>query len=156
MGAYRKPYESMQAQLAQVGINLTVNVVDHATMHAQIREDVNPIIVYVAYRPNADAYLTRFYHSDSIVMTGAAPDTNFSHYDQIDDLIEQARTETDPAAQEELWKQAQVQILEDMVSHTLMYANQVYARSENVDYGHPLVAILNLNPQITELTDILE
>jgi peptide/nickel transport system substrate-binding protein len=156
MGAYRKPYESMQAQLAQVGINLTVNVVDHATMHAQIREDVNPIIVYVAYRPNADAYLTRFYHSDSIVVTGAAPDTNFSHYDQIDDLIEQARGETDPAAQEELWKQAQVQILEDMISHTLMYANQVYARSENVDYGHPLVAVLNLNPQITELTDIVE
>jgi peptide/nickel transport system substrate-binding protein len=156
MGAYRKPYESMQAQLAEVGITLNVNVVDHATMHAQIREDVNPIIVYVAYRPNADAYLTRFYHSASIVMTGAAPDTNFSHYDQIDDLIEQARVETDPAAQEELWKQAQVRILEDMVSHTLMYANQVYARSEKVDYGHPLVAVLNLNPQITELTDLLE
>jgi len=26
MGAYRKPYESMQAQLAQIGINFTVNV----------------------------------------------------------------------------------------------------------------------------------
>ncbi|HXF61316.1 MAG TPA: ABC transporter substrate-binding protein [Caldilineaceae bacterium] len=156
MGAYRKPYESMQAQLAEVGINLTVNVVDHSTMHAQIREDVNPLVVYVAYRPNADAYLTRFYHSASIVVTGSAPDTNFSHYDQIDDLIEQARAETDPAAQEELWKQAQIRILEDMVSHTIMYTNQVYARSERVDYGHPLVAVLNLNPQITEQTDIVE
>lgn len=154
-GQYRKPYESMQAQLAEVGIDLTVNVVDHATMHAQIREDVNPIVVYAAYRPNADAYLTRFYHSDSIVVSGASPDTNFSHYDQIDDLIEQARAETDPAAQEELWKQAQVQILENMIAHTLMYQNQVYARSEAVDYGHPLVAVLNLNPQITELTDIV-
>lgn len=154
-GQYRKPYESMQAQLAEVGINLTVNVVDHATMHAQIRENVNPIVVYAAYRPNADAYLTRFYHSASIVVTGAKPDTNFSHFDQIDDLIEQARVETDPAAQEELWKQAQIQILEDMISHTLMYQNQVYARSEAVDYGHPLIAVLNLNPQITELTDIV-
>ncbi len=153
-GQYRKPYESMQAQLAEVGIDLTVNVVDHATMHAQIREDVNPIIVYAAYRPNADAYLTRFYHSASDITTGSSPDTNFSHYSEIDDLIEQARVETDPAAQEELWKQAQVQILEDMVSHTLMYQNQVYARSEAVDYGHPLVAVLNLYPQITEQTDI--
>lgn len=154
-GQYRKPYESMQAQLAEVGINLTVNVVDHATMHAQIRENVNPIVVYAAYRPNADAYLTRFYHSASIVVTGAKPDTNFSHFDQLDDLIEQARVETDPAAQEELWKQAQIRILEDMISHTLMYQNQVYARSEAVDYGHPLIAVLNLNPQITELTDIV-
>lgn len=155
MPAYRKIYESMQAQLADVGIDLQVNIVDHASMHSQIRQDVNPIIVYVAYRPNADAYLTRFYHSDAIVVTGASPDTNFSHYDQIDDLIETARAETDPDAQIELWKEAQIQILTDMVSHTLMYQNQVYARDEAVDYGHPLNAVLNLNPQITENTDIV-
>jgi peptide/nickel transport system substrate-binding protein len=156
MGAYRKPYESMQAQLAAVGINLTVNIVDHATMHAQIREDVNPLIVYVAFRPNADAYLTRFYHSDSIIVTGAKPDTNFSHYDQIDDLIVAARGQTDPEQQIALWKEAQTKILEDMVSHTLMYSNQVYARSSKVDFGHPLTAVLNLNPQITEQTQIVE
>ena len=153
--AYRKIYESMQAQLADVGIDLQVNVVDHASMHSQIREDVNPIVVYVAYRPNADAYLTRFYHSDSIVVTGANPDTNFSHYDKIDDLIEQARAETDSDAQIELWKEAQKQILTDMVAHTLMYQNQVFARSDAVDYGHPLNAVLSLNPQITEMTDIV-
>ncbi len=155
MPAYRKIYESMQAQLAAVGINLQVDIVDHSTMHSKIREDVNPIVVYVAFRPNADVYLTRFFHSDSIVVTGAKPDTNFSHYDKIDDLIEAARVETDPDKQIELWKQAQIQILEDMVAHTLMYQNQVYARSTAVDYGHPLKAVLNLNPQITEQTQIV-
>ncbi|OUC04899.1 hypothetical protein RY27_30560, partial [Litorilinea aerophila] len=155
MPAYRKIYESMQAQLAAVGINLQVDIVDHSTMHTKIREDVNPIVVYVAFRPNADVYLTRFFHSDSIVVTGAKPDTNFSHYDKIDDLIEAARVETDPDKQIELWKQAQIQILEDMVAHTLMYQNQVYARNTAVDYGHPLKAVLNLNPQITEQTQIV-
>ncbi len=91
MTGYRRIYENMQAQLAQVGVNLAVNVVDHSTMHSLIREDVNPIVVYIAWRPNADVYLTRFFDSDSIVVTGAAPDTNFSHYDQIDGLIEEAR-----------------------------------------------------------------
>jgi hypothetical protein len=43
-----------------------------------------------------------------------------------------------------------------MVAHTLMYQNQVYARSDAVDYGHPLNAVLNLNPQITEATDIAQ
>jgi peptide/nickel transport system substrate-binding protein len=154
MTGYRRIYENMQAQLAEVGIDLTVNVVDHSTMHAQIREDVNPIVVYIAWRPNADAYLTRFYHSDSIVVTGASPDTNFSHYAAIDDLIEQARVETDAEAQIQLWKDAQIQILEDMVSYPLHFQQQVYARSDGVDYGHELVSVLALYPGITEKTTL--
>jgi peptide/nickel transport system substrate-binding protein len=156
MDGYRRIYESMQAQLAQVGIDLQVDVVDHSTMHSLIREDVNPIVVYIAWRPNADVYLTRFFHSDSIVVTGAAPDTNFSHYDQIDDLIEEARLTIDPDEQIELWKEAQIQILEDMVAYPLQYQNQTYARTEALDYGHPLESSLALYPQITENTDITE
>jgi peptide/nickel transport system substrate-binding protein len=154
MTGYRRIYENMQAQLAEVGVDLKVNVVDHSTMHAQIREDVNPIVVYIAWRPNADAYLTRFYHSDSIVVTGAKPDTNFSHYDQIDDLIEQARVETDADTQVQMWKDAQVKILQDMVSYPLHYQQQVYARSASVDYGHDLVSVLALYPGITEKTTV--
>ena len=103
--------------------------------------------------PNADVYLTNFFHSDSIVVTGAKPITNFSHYAAIDDLIEQARAETDPAAQAELWKQANIQILKDLAAFPLHYQNQVYARVPKVDYGHELVSSLALYPQITELTN---
>jgi peptide/nickel transport system substrate-binding protein len=154
MTGYRRIYENMQAQLAEVGVDLSVNVVDHSTMHAQIREDVNPIVVYIAWRPNADVYLTRFFHSDSIVVTGAKPDTNFSHYDQIDDLIEGARVVTDADEQVQMWKDAQVQILEDMVAYPLHFQQQVYARSDAVDYGHDLVSVLALYPGITEQTTL--
>ena len=154
MAAYRSNYEVLQAELAEVGITINLNVVDHATMHEQIRQDVNPIVIYVAYRPNADVYLTQFFHSDSIVVTGARPNVNFSHYDQIDDLIEQARAETDPARQEELWKQANVKILQDLAAFPLHFQNQVYARAKGVDYGHELISSLALYPQITELTTV--
>ncbi len=154
MGAYRKPYETMQAQLAELGIDMQVDVVDHSSMHSLIREDANPVVIYVAFRPNADVYLTRFFHSDSTVVSGAKPDTNFSHYGEIDDMIVAARAETDEAAQVQMWKDAQVKILEDAIAYPLMYQNQVYARSNKVDYGHPLNAIMNLNPQITEMTTI--
>jgi peptide/nickel transport system substrate-binding protein len=154
MTGYRRIYENMQAQLAEVGVDLTVNVVDHSTMHAQIREDVNPIVVYIAWRPNADVYLTRFYHSDSIVVTGAKPDTNFSHISILDDIIESARVETDPEAQIEMWKQAQVTILEDMYAYPLHFQQQVYARSAAVDYGHDLVSVLALYPGIDETTTL--
>ncbi len=152
--SYLKPYQSMQAQLAEVGINLEIETVDHSSMHKLIRQDVNPIVVYVAWRPNADVYLTRFFHSDSIVVSGAKPDTNFSHYDKIDDLIVEARTELDPDKQIQLWKDAQVQILTDMVAYPLLYMQQVTARTDGVDYGHELKSVLALYPQITENTTV--
>jgi len=146
----------MQAQLAEVGVNLKVNVVDHSTMHSMIREDANPIVVYIAWRPNADVYLTRFFLSDSTVVTGSAPDTNFSHYDQIDDLIKAARAETDPEKQIEIWKEAQLKIMSDMVAYPLHFQQQVYARSNAVDYGHDLISVLALYPGVTEATTIGE
>ncbi len=154
--SYLKNYQSMQAQLAEVGIDLEIEVVDHSTMHDQIRKDVNPIVIYVAWRPNADVYLTRFYHSDSIVVTGAKPDTNFSHYDQLDEMIETARGELNPDKQIDLWKEAQIKLLDEMITYPLQYQNQVTARATYVDYGHELVSALALYPQITEDTRIIK
>jgi peptide/nickel transport system substrate-binding protein len=152
--SYLKNYQSMQAQLAEIGIDLQINTVDHSSMHELIRDDVNPIVIYVAWRPNADVYLTRFYHSDSIVVTGAKPDTNFSHYDQIDDMIETARGELDADAQVQMWKDAQIKLLEEMVTYPLQYQNQVTARHDYVDFGHELKSVLALYAQITENTSI--
>lgn len=153
---YRKNYEVLQAEFSEIGVEIELEVVDHPTYHSLIRDDVNPITLYIAWRPNADVYLTHFFHSDSIVVSGENPITNFSHYDQIDDLIEQARAETDPDKQAELWRQANVKILEDMAAYPLHFINQVYARRDSVDYGHELVSILQLYPQITEQTTISE
>ena len=152
MTGYRVLYESMQAQLAKVGIKVNVKVVDHPTMHSMIRKDANPLVIYIAWRPNADIFFTQFLHSDSIVVTGKKPNTNFSHYNKIDGLIEQARNETDQAKQVALWKEAQIKALEDMVVYPIQYQNQVYARSTAVDYGHELISVLALYPGITEKT----
>ena len=153
MSDYRANYEVLQAELAEIGITVNLTVVDHATMHAQIREDVNPIVIYVAFRPNADVYLTNFFLSTSAIGLETAI-TNFSHYAAIDDLILQARAETDAEAQAELWKQANLKILEDAAALPLNTKNLVYARTQAVDYGHDLVAHQNLYPGITELTTV--
>ncbi|MGD2143614.1 MAG: ABC transporter substrate-binding protein, partial [Anaerolineae bacterium] len=152
--SYRRTYEAIQDQLKQVGITLNLEVVDHSTMHSLIREDANPLVVYIAWRPNADVFLTRFYHSDSVVVTGAKPDTNFSHYTEIDDLIEEARVETDPDQQAKTWKEAQVQIMEDAVAYPLFILKFVFGRAENVDFGYELKSTLALYPQVTESTQL--
>ena len=152
---YLLNYESLRDQLAAVNVDVELEVVPHREMHKRIRQDENAIVIYVAWRPNADIFLTRFFHSDSIVVTGASPDTNFSHYDQIDKLIETARSTHDPKVQVRFWKQAQIKLLADAVAYPLHYANLVYARHNNVDYGHELTAAMALYPQFTEKTHLV-
>jgi peptide/nickel transport system substrate-binding protein len=153
-GHYLTNYESLRDQLAAIGVVIELEVVDHREMHNRIRADENAIVIYVAWRPNADVFLTRFFHSDSTVVSGTSPDTNFSHYGAIDTLIETARSARNPADQVRIWKQAQVKLLSDAVAYPLHYVNLVYARRKNVDYGHPLTAAMALYPQFTELTRI--
>lgn len=150
--SYRRTYEAIQAQLKEIGVELKLKVVDHSTMHSMIRKDINPIVVYIAWRPNADVFLTRFYHSDSIVVTGESPDTNFSHYTEIDRLIEDARVAIDPAEQENLWKAAQSKILDDAVAYPMFILKFVFAQDPSVEWGYPLKSTLALYPQVTENT----
>ncbi|MEA3238840.1 MAG: ABC transporter substrate-binding protein [Candidatus Bipolaricaulota bacterium] len=154
--SYRRIYEQIQAQLAQIGIDLKLRVVDHSTMHSLIREDSNPVTIYIAWRANADVFLTRFYHSDSIVVTGAKPDTNFSHYTGIDDLIEEARAEVDADMQVALWKEAQRELAEYLASYPLIMLKYIFGRSEKVDWGYDLKSTVALYPQVTEKTSILK
>jgi peptide/nickel transport system substrate-binding protein len=154
MPAYSAIYKSMQAQLARVGITMDLRIVDHATMHDLIRQDVNPVVVYVASRPTADAYLTQFFHSDATVVTGKNPTTNFAHYASIDAEIASARNEPDPIRQQALWKEAQTHALQDMVAYPILSTSQVYARTANVDYGHVLISAIQLSPGIDERTTV--
>ncbi len=84
---YRKYYECLKDQLEEIGIDCDLKVLAHSSMHTRIRQGEIPLVIYIAWRPDADAVLTRFFHSDSTVLTGAKPDANFSHYDKTDKLI---------------------------------------------------------------------
>ncbi len=86
------------------------------------------------------------------MVTGAKPDTNFSHYTGLDALIEAARTELDPELQMLLWKQAQLKLLIDAASYPLYIKQLIYARRADVDYGYELLSCLNLYPPINELS----
>ncbi|MBU1697668.1 MAG: hypothetical protein KKD21_11610 [Proteobacteria bacterium] len=151
---YQTYYNALKQQLAKVNITLNIKIETHSNMHKMIRQTPYPIVIYPAWRPNADAYLTRFFHSDSIIVTGKKPDTNFSLYDKIDKLIEAARLEINPEAQINLWIQAQIRILNDMAAYPIMFTKQIYARKNYVDYGHPLVSTMSLYPQFTEKTKL--
>jgi peptide/nickel transport system substrate-binding protein len=145
---YRTNYEVLAEELRQIGITVTLEVVQHAAMHELIREGRNPIVIYIGFRPTADTFLSQFFTTDGGV-------TNFSHF-TVDDLRDQARSELDPEAQAQLWKEAAIEIQKNFAAIGIMYVNQVYARSEAVDYGHELQAVVQLYPGIDETTTISE
>jgi peptide/nickel transport system substrate-binding protein len=144
----------VQAQLKRAGIDLQIDLVDHPTFHAQIRQDLSQLTHYGAARfPVADIYLTQFFHSRSIVKTPTAV-TNFSHCAVADADIDAARVEADPAKQKAFWAAAQRKILEEVCVVPLVEVMQVWARKANVDYGYKLEGQINLGPLLTETTTI--
>jgi peptide/nickel transport system substrate-binding protein len=141
-----------QAQLKRAGINLDLQVVEHATYHQQIRQDLSPIVYYSAARfPVADVYLTQFFHSRSIVKTPTAV-TNFSHCDVADTDIDRARGETDKAKQIALWAEAQKKIVAAVCAVPMFETLLVFARHDDLDYGYKLEGSMSLGPLITEAT----
>lgn len=151
---YRRPVENLQAQWKRIGVDIKLNVVDHPTYHTRIRQDVNPFVYYVCMRPSADVWLTYFFHSDSSVVTGKNPITNFTHTNIIDGLIEAARAETDQEKQIQLWKDAQIKLLENAINYPLYLQKFVFARNTRVKWGYELLTTLSLYTQINELTSV--
>lgn len=142
--AYRTAYEVLAEEMRQIGINVSLEVVQHASMHELIRQGRNAITLYIAYRPTADIYLSQFFTTDGGV-------TNFSKF-TVDDLRDRARAETDADAQADIWKEATIEIAKNFAARSVMLVNQVYARSEKVNYGHDLDSVVQLYPGIDETT----
>ncbi len=144
--------EAVQAQLKKSGITLDVELVEHATYHAQIRKGLSQIVHYQAARfPVADVYLTQFFDSNSIVGTPAAV-TNFTFCNVADTEIRAARIETDATKQKALWKTAQEKLVKNVCAVPIYEQLQLWAWKDNLDLGYELHGSLNLSPPITEKT----
>lgn len=134
---YLQPMQIIQEQWRKIGVNLTLNVVDHPTYHRLIRQDTSPAVIYGAYRYPLDGirYLDEFFHSKSIIGTPTAA-TNFSHYDKVDAELDAARSEKDPAKQIQLWQQAQKKIMADAMAIPLFTRKYALAHNPKLDLGH--------------------
>jgi len=142
----------VQAQLRRAGITLDMEVAEHATFHARIRQDLSPLVFYSAARfPVADTWLTQFFHSRSIVKTPTAV-TNFSHCGMADAEIDAARIEPNQQRQLQLWAEAQRKLAEAVCAVPLREGLQVWARRGNLELGYQLDGAMSLGPLVTEQT----
>ncbi len=144
--------EVIQAQLRRAGITLEMDVVEHATYHARIRQDLSQVTFYGAARfPVADSYLTQFYHSRS-APGQPTMSLNFAHCSAADAEIDAARSEPDPQKQAALWATAQRKIMDAACSLPLYDLRQVWVRGSRVALGYTLEGSMNLAPPITAET----
>jgi peptide/nickel transport system substrate-binding protein len=144
--------EVIQGQLRRAGITLEMDVVEHATYHARIRQDLSQVTFYGAARfPVADSYLTQFYHSRSAPGQPTMA-LNFAHCSAADAEIDAARSEPDPQKQLALWAAAQRKVMEAACSLPLYDLRQVWVRKSGVALGYTLEGSLNLAPPITAET----
>lgn len=163
---YRRAYELLQAELRKIGIKVNLSVIEHATFHERIRQNLDPIVFYSCMRPDPDVILTQFYYSESIVKTGKKPVTNFSHIgavdangngkiDSIDSLILRARAEQNSQEQVALWKKAQVDLLKVVASYPVITVGNVFAESPKVNWGFKMKFITD-DPLPNEATQIMK
>jgi len=135
---YSPPMQIIQDQWRKVGVDLKLAVVDHPTYHRQIRQNLNPAVIYGAYRYPLDGnrYLNEFFHSRSSVGKPTAS-TNFSHYEKVDELLDKALVEKDLQTRIKLWEQAQAIIMDDAMVIPLFTRKYAMARTPKLDLGHP-------------------
>ncbi len=140
----------VQAQLKRVGIAIDMNVVEHATYHQMIRQDLSPMSFYAAARfPVADVYLSQFFHSRSTVK-GPTAVTNFAHCNAADADIDAARVEVDKTKQAADWADAQRKIIAQVCAVPLIETLQVWAHHDDFDFGFPMTGSMSLGPMLTE------
>lgn len=154
LGIMRDTMEVLQGQMRKAGIDLDLQIVEHATFHADIRKDKSDLVLYAASRfPIADIYLSQFYESTSAIGSPTAV-TNFSHCNVADAEIRAARTETDPDKQLADWALAQKKIVEAVCSVPVYELFDAWAISNKVSLGYTLTGAPGRGVPILETTTL--
>jgi peptide/nickel transport system substrate-binding protein len=128
---YPKVLTLAQEQLKKVGINLELQVVEHATYHDNIRKNLNPFVLYGGTRiTDADAWLSLFFDSKEIPDPAAGnKGTNFAHYKGMDDLLEKGQMERDQKKRAAIYAEAQKRLERDLVCLPLQDVPNQWARN---------------------------
>ena len=128
---YPKVLTLAQEQLKQVGINVELQVVEHATFHENIRKNLDPFVLYGGTRiTDADPWLSLFFDSKEIPDPATGnKGTNFAHYRGMDDLLAAGRVERDVKKRAAIYAETQKRIERDLVCLPISDVPNQWARN---------------------------
>jgi peptide/nickel transport system substrate-binding protein len=128
---YPKVLTLAQEQLKKVGINVELQVVEHATFHENIRKNLNPFVLYGGTRiTDADPWLSLFFDSKEIPDPATGnKGTNFAHYRGMDDLLTAGRVERDVKKRAAIYAETQKRMERDLVCLPISDVPNQWARN---------------------------
>lgn len=138
-------FEQFQAQAAEVGFDMQINLLDLSSWYAALGEH-NYDLVSAPYTKVGPSTLRILYHSDSIEPAPSGYFANNAQVDipEVDQMLEDAEQTSDEDERAELYEQAQQQILEghyvlplyDQQNHFL-YSSDVQGMGETSAIAAP-------------------
>jgi peptide/nickel transport system substrate-binding protein len=128
---YPKVLTIAQEQLRKAGINVEIQIVEHATYHENIRKNLNPFVLYGGTRiTDADPWLSLFFDSTQIPDPATGnKGTNFAHYKNIDDLLKAGRVERDQKKRAAIYAETQKRMERDLVCLPISDVPNQWARN---------------------------
>ncbi len=141
----RALYEVLRRRLERIGIAVILG--DPAAESGRGAQSVGQTLEFRwAVPATADKLLTSLL---------AEPDSSapgVPGYRKLDTMLEAARRETGLKKQQEIWRHAQLKLLQDMAVYPICTTRYVVARKYSVDYGYALSNCHTPVPPITEKT----
>jgi peptide/nickel transport system substrate-binding protein len=135
----------IQEQLRASNINLDLQIIDHATMHAENNLAKNSVALNSSSFPPVPTlpFLQRL-AGPADAKTDGTGQGNYSHYGVsipgIDDLLDQAQDEPDFDKRIEVIKQIERKVLEDLPLLGIITLSYVIARNPRIDLGFDVVS----------------
>jgi peptide/nickel transport system substrate-binding protein len=128
---YPKVMTLAQEQLKKVGINVELQIVEHAAFHDNIRKNLNPFVLYGGTRiTDADPWLSLFFDSKEIPDPATGnKGTNFAHYKAVDDLLQAGRVERDQKKRATIYAEVQKRMEKDLVCLPISDVPNQWARN---------------------------
>lgn len=100
---------TLQSGWEDIGVRVHVESVDGGTWIRKLGEGTAPAIFKMTTRPDPHVFFTQAYYSGSL-----SPGLNFSHYTEIDDLIDAGVKEMDQEKRAEIYAQIQRKMMTDL------------------------------------------
>ena len=106
---------SLQADLAEVGIQMSITQITFAAWAEAIGKATGPkfsIITWVGDYPDATNFLDARFHSRNIADENALNDARYANL-ELDALLDAARAELDPAVRQDMYRRAERILFDD-------------------------------------------
>lgn len=138
-------FEQFQAQAAEVGIDMQINLLDLSSWYAALAEH-NYSLVSAPYTKVGPSVLRILYHSSSIEPAPSGYFANNAQVDipELDEILVEAEETTDEAERADLYEQAQQIVLEDFYvlplydqQNHFLYADDVHGMGETSAIAAP-------------------